>query len=89
MEFFKEVIHRFRAKTPKFFKILRNIGASVVVLTATIASLEQLGMFIPDWITNVLNAYTALSGLMVSLISQLTAIWKTEDGLEINNKPYN
>lgn len=64
----KKIINRATAPTPKFFKVLRNIGlvlASVggVILTAPIA--------LPALIASA-GGYIAVAGGVLSAVSQLT-----------------
>lgn len=64
----KKIINRATAPTPKFFKVLRNIGlvlASVggVILTAPVA--------LPALIASA-GGYIAVAGGVLSAVSQLT-----------------
>jgi uncharacterized membrane protein HdeD (DUF308 family) len=67
------LVKRAKAPTPKFFKVLRNIGlvvASVsgVILTAPVA--------LPAVVTTI-GGYFAVAGGVVSAVSQLTTIDET------------
>ena len=66
----KKILYRASAPTPKFFKVLRNIGlvlASVggVILTAPIT--------LPSIIVSV-GGYIAVAGGVLSAVSQLTVV---------------
>lgn len=65
-----KIVNRATAPTPKFFKVLRNIGlvlASVggVILTAPIS--------LPSIIVSV-GGYVAVAGGVLSAVSQLTVV---------------
>jgi hypothetical protein len=64
----KKVIERIKAPTPKFFRVLRNIGlglaaASAAVLTAPIA--------LPAIVISIAT-YVGVAGAVATAVSQLT-----------------
>lgn len=62
------VIKRAKAPTPKFFKVLRNIGLVVASVGGTILAAP---VALPVLITTV-GGYLAVAGGVVSAVSQLT-----------------
>jgi uncharacterized membrane protein HdeD (DUF308 family) len=64
----KTLIKRAKAPTPKFFKVLRNIG---LVLTAVGGSVLAAPVALPVIITSVAG-YMAVVGGVLSAVSQLT-----------------
>ena len=64
------VIKRAKAPTPKFFKVLRNIGLVLVAVGGTILTAP---VALPVIVTSVAG-YLAVAGGVLSAISQLTTI---------------
>ena len=64
----KTLIERVKAPTPKFFKVLRNIG---LVLAAVGGSVLAAPVALPEVITSVAG-YMAVVGGVLSAVSQLT-----------------
>jgi len=62
------IIKRVKAPTPKFFKVLRNIG---LVLAAVGGTLVASPVALPVVVTTV-GGYLAVAGGVVSAVSQLT-----------------
>jgi uncharacterized membrane protein HdeD (DUF308 family) len=62
------VIKRVKAPTPKFFKVLRNIGLVVATVGGTILASP---VALPVLITTI-GGYMAVAGGVVSAVSQLT-----------------
>ena len=69
----KKIINRAKAPTPKFFKVLRNIG---LVLAAVGGTILASPIALPVVITSI-GGYLAVAGGVVSAVSQLTT--KEED----------
>jgi hypothetical protein len=68
MRFFREVILRFKAKTPKFFERIRNVSlALATTLPVVFLAPEQY----PDWVLAWAKHGMVLC-LVVSIIAQLT-----------------
>jgi uncharacterized membrane protein HdeD (DUF308 family) len=66
------IIKRVKSPTPKFFKVLRNIG---LVLAAVGGTILAAPVALPAFVVTV-GGYVALAGGVLSAVSQLTT--KTE-----------
>ncbi|MFK7032569.1 hypothetical protein [Flavobacterium oreochromis] len=64
----KKVIERAQAPTPKFFKVLRNIGLVLLSVSGVIASAP---VSLPAIVVTV-SGYAAVAGGIISAVSQLT-----------------
>jgi uncharacterized membrane protein HdeD (DUF308 family) len=62
------VIKRVKSPTPKFFKVLRNIG---LVLAAVGGTILAAPVALPVVITTI-GGYVAVAGGVISAVSQLT-----------------
>ena len=62
------VIKRVKTPTPKFFKVLRNIGLALAAVGGTILAAP---IALPVLITTV-GGYLAVAGGVLSAVSQLT-----------------
>ena len=62
------IIKRAKAPTPKFFKVLRNIG---LVIATTGAIILAAPVALPVLVTTV-GGYLAVTGGVLSAVSQLT-----------------
>jgi uncharacterized membrane protein HdeD (DUF308 family) len=62
------IIKRVKAPTPKFFKVLRNIGLVLAAIGGTILATP---VALPVVLTTV-GGYLAVAGGIVSAVSQLT-----------------
>jgi uncharacterized membrane protein HdeD (DUF308 family) len=72
----KKIINRVTSPTPKFFKVLRNIG---LVLAAVGGTILAAPVALPVVVTTI-GGYVAVAGGILSAVSQLTT--KQDD------KPY-
>lgn len=68
------IIKRAKAPTPKFFKVLRNIGLALAAVGGTILAAP---IALPVVVTSI-GGYLAVAGGVVSAVSQLTT---TEENL--------
>lgn len=64
------VIQRVKAPTPKFFKVLRNIGLVLATVGGTIVAAP---VALPIVVSSI-GGYMALAGGVVSAVSQLTTL---------------
>jgi len=64
------VIKRAKAPTPKFFKVLRNVGLALAAVGGTILAAP---IALPVVVTTI-GGYLAVAGGVVSAVSQLTTI---------------
>lgn len=62
------IIKRAKAPTPKFFKVLRNIGLALAAVGGTILAAP---IALPVVVTTI-GGYLAIAGGVVSAVSQLT-----------------
>ncbi|SNB05689.1 conserved hypothetical protein [Flavobacterium psychrophilum] len=62
------VIKRAKAPTPKFFKVLRNVG---LVLAAVGGTILAAPIALPIVVTSI-GGYLAVAGGVISAVSQLT-----------------
>lgn len=64
----KKIVSRVKAPTPKFFKVLRNIGLALAAVGGTILAAP---IALPVIVTSV-GGYLAVAGGLLSAVSQLT-----------------
>ena len=72
------IIKRVKSPTPKFFKVLRNIG---LVLAAVGGTILAAPVALPAVITTI-GGYVAVAGGVVSAVSQLTT---TQEKSNVSN----
>ena len=70
------LIKRAKAPTPKFFKVLRNIGLALAAVGGTILAAP---VALPVVVTTV-GGYLAVAGGVISAVSQLTTTTEKDDG---------
>ena len=71
----KKIINRAKSPTPKFFKVLRNIGLALAAVGGTILSAP---VALPVAVVSI-GGYIAVAGGVISTVSQLTS---TKDAIE-------
>ncbi|RVT75333.1 hypothetical protein EOD40_11255 [Flavobacterium sufflavum] len=64
----KKIINRASAPTPKFFKVLRNVGLALAAVGGTILAAP---IALPVIVTTI-GGYVAVAGGVLSAVSQLT-----------------
>jgi uncharacterized membrane protein HdeD (DUF308 family) len=64
----KKIINRAKAPTPKFFKVLRNVGLALAAVGGTILAAP---VALPVAIVSF-GGYFAVAGGVISAVSQLT-----------------
>jgi uncharacterized membrane protein HdeD (DUF308 family) len=62
------IIKRVKSPTPKFFKVLRNIGLAMAAVGGTILAAP---IALPIIVTTI-SGYVAVAGGVISAVSQLT-----------------
>lgn len=72
----KKIVSRITAPTPRFFRVLRNIGLALVAVGGAVVSAP---VALPVLVTS-LGGYLAVVGGVVSAVSQLTK----DDGAPTN-----
>ena len=63
------IIQRIKAPTPKFFKVLRNIGLTLAAVGGTILAAPVV---LPVVVVSI-GGYLAVAGGVISAVSQLTS----------------
>jgi uncharacterized membrane protein YeiH len=76
-----KIIERYKKPTPKFFRILRNIG---LTLLAVSGSLMAAPITLPAAVITVAG-YAAVAGGVISAVSQVTVDESKVKQTEINN----
>jgi uncharacterized membrane protein HdeD (DUF308 family) len=66
------IVKRAKAPTPKFFKVLRNIGLALAAVGGTILAAP---VALPI-VVNTVGGYLTVAGGVLSAVSQLTTISK-------------
>jgi len=74
----KKIINRAKAPTPKFFKVLRNIGLALAAVGGTILAAP---VALPVAVTSI-GGYLAVAGGVVSAVSQLTTTTEKVDATQ-------
>lgn len=69
----KKIIERAKAPTPKFFKIIRNIGLTLTAVSGVIATAP---VSLPALVVSVAG-YLAVAGGIASAVSQ-TAVYRDD-----------
>ena len=69
------IIKRVKSPTPKFFKVLRNIGLALAAVGGTILAAP---IALPVVVTSI-GGYLAVAGGVVSAVSQLTTTTEKAD----------
>lgn len=64
----KKILNRASAPTPKFFKVLRNIGLALAAVGGTVLAAP---ITLPVVVTSI-GGYLAVAGGVISAVSQLT-----------------
>jgi len=64
----KKIINRAKAPTPKFFKVLRNVGLALAAVGGTILAAPVL---LPVALVSI-GGYIVVAGGIISAVSQLT-----------------
>ena len=76
------IIKRAKAPTPKFFKVLRNIGLALAAVGGTILAAP---IALPVLVTSI-GGYLAVVGGVVSAVSQLTTSEEVLHKVEDDNR---
>jgi uncharacterized membrane protein HdeD (DUF308 family) len=72
------IIKRAKAPTPKFFKVLRNIGLALAAIGGTILAAP---VALPVIVTTI-GGYVAVAGGVISAVSQLTTTTEKADATQ-------
>ncbi len=63
---------RIASPTPKFFQIIQVIGVVLAAVSGALMYLQENGIVLPDVLVWVADKATMVSGIIATLISQLT-----------------
>jgi uncharacterized membrane protein HdeD (DUF308 family) len=72
------IVKRAKAPTPKFFKVLRNIGLALATVGGTILAAP---IALPVVLTSI-GGYLAVAGGVISAVSQLTSATEKADATQ-------
>ena len=72
------VIKRAKAPTPKFFKVLRNIGLALAAVGGTILAAP---IALPIVVSSI-GGYLAVAGGVLSAVSQITTISEDANAIQ-------
>lgn len=70
-----KIVERIKAPTPKFFKILRSIGLTLLAISGTVVAAP---IILPASVVTVAG-YMAVAGGVVSAVSQMTVDEKNQN----------
>lgn len=74
--------NRFTQKTPKFFRVLRNVGATLAALGASLLGIEyQYEIQVPE-IIDTIAQHATVAGAIVTALSQ-AAVYEEPDNKQI------
>ena len=72
------IVKRAKAPTPKFFKVLRNIGLTLTAIGGTVLAAP---IALPIVISSI-GGYMAVAGGVLSAVSQITTLNDHADALQ-------
>ena len=72
------IVKRAKAPTPKFFKVLRNIGLALAAVGGTILAAP---VALPIVISSI-GGYLAVAGGVLSAVSQITTISEEDNAIQ-------
>lgn len=78
-QFLLQLISKFLAKTPKFFKIIRNVGVALAVVTGLPSFIESAGVVLPEAIQLIASKVVSIASLVAAFIAQLTENTDSKD----------
>ena len=72
LTFLQELIARWKAKSPTFFKVISTITAIAAFITGIPELLTEFGIVLPDFLQAISNKTIAIATLVGFIISKLT-----------------
>lgn len=74
LTFLQELIARWKAKSPKFFKTITDIGVLLAFITGLPLLLDQLGIaqFLPDAVSGTLVKVVNVAAIVAAILGKLT-----------------
>ena len=70
METIIEILERLFSKTPKFFRVIRNVALSVVATATLVLTLQAQGVELPNWLKLVFEWEALIGSAVVSCVAQ-------------------
>lgn len=84
-DFLLEIVKRWGAKTPYFFRVLRWLTVIIAVVTGLPEVIAEAGIDLPDAIDVLANKVVAIAATIGAIISQLTATTEEKTKREIKD----
>lgn len=86
-DFIAELIKRWGAKQPWFFKVITNVSLALAVVIGLPGFLDSVGVWdvLPENVTQVISQIVFYAGLAVSFIAKLTVTSKDKKDLSIKD----
>lgn len=72
LTFFVEIVSRFAAKTPWFFKVVQVLAIVTAIVTGLPAFLTSVGIVLPEFLNSVMSTAVSISAIVAAFIAQLT-----------------
>lgn len=82
-DFILDLVKRFLAKTPKFFKIIRIISIVLAVVTGLPELLQSAGVELSETIKAISSKVVSIASLIAAFIAQLTVTEEAKKDLNI------
>ncbi|PQA59157.1 hypothetical protein [Siphonobacter curvatus] len=80
------LLERVQAPTPKVFRIIRNAGVILAVISTSLLSIQAQGVNVPEIVLFMADKAYALAGAIAALVAQFTVDYKAKAEREIFNK---
>lgn len=71
IQFLIELIHRWRSKSPTFFKVIQYIGIAVTLFSGVPELLEMLKVTLPEWATVLQSKVAGVAGFIAFILAAL------------------
>jgi len=72
IQFVVELLTRFGAKTPWFFKVVRTVAIIAALITGLPAFLSGAGVELPGAIQSIMSTAVSVASLVAAFVAQLT-----------------
>jgi hypothetical protein len=85
-KFLIELVKRFSAETPWFFKVIRNLSIATAIVAGLpefLSFLTLVGVELPQIVFVFSNKVVAISSLVAAFVAQLTATTQEKEALNI------
>lgn len=71
-EFIGQIIKRFVAPSPTFFKVVKYVSVAIALITGLPAFLQENGIDLPEAIDVIASKVIMWAGVVAALVAQLT-----------------